>query len=164
MTLPVILGFAALLFLTLLALLWSRWPAWFKGLLVLGVTVFYFYGSSVVNDIWGWPSNDALPERFVLLGATIDEPSGKHPGAIYVWVSTLQDGHSAPQPRAFRMRYTREMHLEMNEGTRKVRAGIAQMGMAESGTPPSGLQWMRAGNESQVVKLRDLPGPQLPEK
>jgi hypothetical protein len=28
MTLPVVLSFAALLFIALLALLWSRWPVW----------------------------------------------------------------------------------------------------------------------------------------
>jgi hypothetical protein len=164
MTLPVILGFAALLFLALLALLWSRWPAWFKGMLVLGVTVLYFYGSSVVGDIWGWPSNDELPERFVLLAAVIDEPNAKHAGGLYVWVSTLQDGHAAPQPRAFRLPYSKEMHLQLSEGTQKLRAGIAQMGIAERRSPPSGVQWMRAGNEGQAIRLRDLPGPQLPEK
>lgn len=42
MTLPIVLTFAALLVVTALALLWSRWPAWTKGLLVLGVTAFYF--------------------------------------------------------------------------------------------------------------------------
>jgi len=164
MTLPVVLSFAALLFLALLALLWSRWPPWLKGLLVLGVTVFYFYASSIVNDIWGWPSNDALPERFVLLAVMVDEPNAKHAGGLYVWVSTLQDGHAGAQPRAFRLPYTKEMHLQLNEGTQKIRAGISQMGIAEPRDARSGVQWMRSGNEAQVIKLRDLPGPQLPEK
>ena len=40
MTTAVVLSFAALVMLTALALLWSRWPAWLKGLLVIGVTGF----------------------------------------------------------------------------------------------------------------------------
>ena len=164
MTLPVVLGYAALLFVALLALLWSRWPAWLKGLLVIGVTVLYFHGSTVINDLLGWPSDDALPERFVLLAAMVDEPNAKHAGGLYVWVNTLQDGQVGAQPRAYRLRYTKEMHLRLNEGTQKMRGGISQMGVAEPRTPPSGVQWMRAGNDSQVIKLRDLPSVQLPEK
>lgn len=164
MTLPVVLSFVALLFLLVLALLWSRWPAWLKTLLVLGVTVLYFYGTSVVDGVLGWPSNDALPERFVLIAATIDEPNTRHVGGLYVWISTIQDGQAAPQPRAYRLPYSKAMHLQLSEGTQKIRAGFPQMGITEPRVPPSGLQWMRAGNENQVIKLRDLPGPQLPEK
>ena len=51
MTLALILSFAALALLCVLALLWSRWPAWLKGILVVGVTVFYFYADSVVHQL-----------------------------------------------------------------------------------------------------------------
>ena len=71
MTLALILSFAALALLCALALLWSRWPVWLKGLLVVGVTVFYFYADNLVHQLSGWPSPDALPERFVLLAAVI---------------------------------------------------------------------------------------------
>ena len=36
MSLALSLSFAALVLLCTLALLWSRWPGWFKGLLVVG--------------------------------------------------------------------------------------------------------------------------------
>ena len=39
MSMALILAFAALLLLTLLALLWSRWPGWLKGVLVVAVTI-----------------------------------------------------------------------------------------------------------------------------
>ena len=42
MTTTLVLGFVSLMLLCTLALLWSRWPAWLKGFLVAGVSVFHF--------------------------------------------------------------------------------------------------------------------------
>jgi hypothetical protein len=164
MTLPVILSLAALAFLTLIALLWSRWPAWLKGLLVVGVTAFYFFANNVVHQMWGWPSADALPERFVLLAAVIEEPNAKRPGAVYVWVNALEDGKPAEQPRAFHLPYRKDLHALLNEGMKKIREGVSQVGSSETKAARNGLAWLRPGNDEQAVKLRDMPVPQLPEK
>jgi hypothetical protein len=164
MTLPVVLSFAALAFIALRALLWSRWPAWLKGLLVVGVTAFYFFANDVVHGVWGWPSGDALPERFVLLAAVIEEPSNKTPGALYVWVNALENGKPAAQPRAYRLAYAKDLHALLNEGLKKVREGVSQYGTSEPKVGKGGLSWLRPGNDEQSVKLRDLPSPQLPEK
>ena len=164
MTLPVVLSYATLLFLVLLALLWSRWPAWLKGLLIVGVTVFYFYADDVVHGMWGWPSADALPARFVLLAAVIDEPSAKRPGGLYVWVNALEDGKPTAQPRAFKLSYSKDLHALLNEGMKKVREGVSQLGTSEPKVGKAGFSWLRPGNDEQIVKLRDLPVPQLPEK
>ena len=92
MTLALSLSLVVLVALCAFALLWSRWPAWLKALLVAGVTVFYFYADDAVHGIWGWPSADAMPERFVLLAAVIEEPSAKTAGALYVWVNAIENG------------------------------------------------------------------------
>lgn len=164
MTLPIILSFAALLLLCLLALLQSRWPAWLRGLLVVGVTSFYFYGEAAVHTLWGWPSADALPERFVLLAAVIEEPGPKRDGALYVWVNAVDDGKPAAQPRAYQLPYSKDLHGLLNEGLKKVRNGISQLGTAEPKVGRKGLAWLRPGSDEQKVKLRDMPLPQLPEK
>jgi len=164
MTLALTLSLAILAFLTLLALLWSRWPVWLKGVLVLAVSLFYFFASEVVHGIWGWPSSDALPERFVLLAAVIEEPSAKQRGALYVWVNALEDGKPAAQPRAFKLAYAKDLHALLNEGMKKVREGVSQLGSSEPRPGKAGLAWLRPGNDEQLVKLRDLPVPQLPEK
>ena len=164
MTLPVVLSIAVLAFLTLLALLWSRWPGWLKGVLVAGVTVFYFFANDVVHGMWGWPSGDALPERFVLLAAVIDEPNAKHAGGLYLWVNAMEDGKPAAQPRAFALPYRKDLHALLNEGMKKVREGVSQVGSSEPKAGRRGLSWLRPGQDEQVVKLRDLPVPQLPEK
>ena len=159
-----VIAFAALLLLTLIALLWSRWPAWLKALLVLGVTAFYFHADEALHGQWGWPSPDTLPERFVLLAAVIEEPDAKSPGALYVWVNALENGRPSPRPRAYWLAYAKDLHALLNEGMKKVRQGVSQMGSAEPKRGPKGFAWLRPGSDEQVVKIRDLPVPQLPEK
>jgi hypothetical protein len=164
MTLPIVLSFCVLLLLCALALLSSRWPAWLKGLLVAGVTVFYFYADEVAHSMWGWPSPDALPERFVLLAAVIDEPTAKSSGGLYLWVNALEDGKPAPAPRAYRLPYSKDLHALLSEGMKKVRQGVSQLGSAEPKVGRKGFAWLRPGSDEQTVKIRDLPVPQLPEK
>jgi hypothetical protein len=165
MGLALVLSFAALLLLILLALLWSRWPAWLKVVLVLGVTALYFFGNDAVHQIWGVPSTDALPERFVMLAAAVDEPVGKNQGSIFLWVSVPREGLNKLEPRAYRVPYTKELHAQIDTGLRKGRDGISQMGTAEAKAGNArGAGWLRPGNDEQEIKIRDLPSPQLPEK
>ena len=165
MGLALVLSFAALLLLILLALLWSRWPGWLKGVLVLGVTGLYFFGNDAVHQIWGVPSIDALPERFVMLAAAVDEPAGKAPGSIFMWVSEPREGVKKLEPRAYRVPYTKELHAQIDAGVRKGRDGISQMGTAEAKAGNArGVGWLKPGNDEQEIKIRDMPSPQLPEK
>ncbi|NBX56739.1 MAG: hypothetical protein EBT70_17070, partial [Betaproteobacteria bacterium] len=69
MTLTFILVFVLFAVLVALALVFSNWPRWLKGLLALGVTGFYFWGYGSVHSLLGIPSTDALPERFVMIAA-----------------------------------------------------------------------------------------------
>jgi len=159
-----ILSFAALVFLCAMALLWSRWPAWLKALLVAGVAVFYFWADGVVHNLSGWPTADALPERFTLLAAVIEEPSNKSSGALYIWVNAIENGKPVAQPRAYRLPYAKDLHALLNEGMKKSRQGVSQMGTATPKAGKKGLGWLRPGADEQEVKIRDLPAPQLPEK
>ncbi|MBI3154618.1 MAG: hypothetical protein HYZ20_04345 [Burkholderiales bacterium] len=161
---PLLWAFVALAFLLLLALLASSWPGWGKALLVAAVTALYFGADHALEDVWGWPSTRALPERFVLLAAVIEEPSSTREGALFVWVNALEDGKPAARPRAFRLPYRKDLHAMLDEGMKKVRQGITQMGSAEPKSGPEGLSWLRPGATEQDVKVRDLPAPQLPEK
>jgi hypothetical protein len=166
MSLALALGYAVLLMLLGCALIWSLWPRWMKGLLVAGVTMMYFLGVQVVSAIWGIPSTDPLPKRFLMLAAAIEEPSAKSKGALYLWVSKLQDGKPTIEPRAYRLPYTKLLHNQINEGLRRGRDGVAQMGTAQpdesAGT--GGFFGLKPGNDEQIVNIRDLPTPQLPEK
>ncbi len=157
-------AFVALLFVAALALLASRWPRWAKALLVAGVTGLYVYADAALNDVWGWPSRAALPERFVLLAAVIEEPTKTQAGALYVWLQALEKGKPGQRPRAYVLPYTKDLHSLLNEGMKKARQGVTQMGTAEPKTGPKGLSWLRPGADEQTIKIRDMPAPQLPEK
>ncbi len=165
MTLALVIAYAALLLLLALALLWSAWPGWLKGMLVVAVTTLYFYGTDAVHAIWGIPSAEALPERFLMLAAAVEEPTPKTPGALFVWISQLRDGKPTLEPRAYRLPYTRELHTQINDGIKKGRDGVSQMGTAEIKNGKRGAFFgLRPGSDEQEIKIRDLPSPQLPEK
>ncbi|MBE7941407.1 MULTISPECIES: hypothetical protein [Ramlibacter] len=165
MPLAIVIAYAALLLLLLLALLWSGWPRWLKTLLLVGVTLLYFWGHEVVETILGTPSPGPLPERFVVVSALVDEPASNNPGSIYLWVRPMADGKATGAPRAFHVPYQRALHEQVNDGVRKGRDGIQQMGTAKhrEGTGTL-LSWLKPGKDEQEIKLRDLPPTQLPEK
>ena len=164
MTLALVLSFATLVLLCSLALLWSRWPGWLKGVLVAGVAVFYFWANDVAHGLSGWPSPDPLPERFALLAAVIDEPTTKSAGGLYVWVNAIENGKPVTQPRAYRLPYSKDLHSLLNEGLKKARQGVSQMGTTSPKVGKRGFSWLRPGSDEQEIKIRDLPVPQLPEK
>ncbi|CAD5373883.1 conserved hypothetical protein [Rubrivivax sp. A210] len=164
MTLELVIGFSLLLLLLVLALLWSPWPAWAKLMLVVFASGLYFVADERVHQMWGWPSTDALPERFVLLAAVIEEPTARSKGALYVWLNALENGKPAREPRAYRLPYAKDLHNLLDDGMKKVRQGVSQMGTAEPRSGSRGVSWLRPGNDEQKVKIRDLPTPQLPEK
>lgn len=164
MSLALTLSFATLVLLCTLALLWSRWPGWLKGLLVVGVTLLYFWGDDVVHNLAGWPTPDALPERFALLAVVIEEPTNKNAGALYLWVNAIDKGKPVAMPRAYKIAYTKDLHALLNEGMKKARQGVSQMGSTTPKQGKKGLGWLRPGSDEQEVKIRDLPAPQLPEK
>lgn len=157
-------AFVALAFVALLALFASSWPRWAKALLLVGVTSLYFAADRALDGVWGWPSRQVLPERFVLLAAVIEEPVNHRPGALYVWVNALEQGRPAAEPRAYVLPYSKDLHSLLSEGMKKVRQGITQMGSATPSGGPKGLSWLRPGSVPQDVKIRDMPLPQLPEK
>lgn len=166
MSLSLILSYAALLLLVACAVLWSRWPAWMKAVLVAGVTVLYFYGHAAVHSIWGVPSVDPLPERFLMVSAVVREPGAHDPGALYLWVSEMREGEPLHEPRAYRLPYSKALHAQIDEGLKRGRDGVSQMGTArrKPDRPGTGVLGLEPGADEQEINIRDLPTPELPEK
>ncbi|MFM7524721.1 MAG: hypothetical protein ACKO4M_11265, partial [Betaproteobacteria bacterium] len=111
------------------------------------------------------PSNDPLPARFLLIAAVVEEPTPKYAGALYRWVTPIEEGRRQLEPRGYKLPYMRALHERLNEGMKKGQRGISQMGTAEAksgqGTGPS---WLNPGKDEQEIKIMDLPSPQVPEK
>ena len=166
MALAIELGYAALLLLAALALLWSRWAAWLKGTMVGGVTALYFFASHAVHAIWGVPSTDALPERFQMIAGLAEEAVEGKPLALYVWVSELRDSKTGAEPRAYRLPYSPRLHDEIAEGMKRGNNGTDQMGTAEPKPGATGGSFfgLHPGNDEQQIVISDLPAPRLPLK
>lgn len=162
-----VLVYALLAFLLLCLLLATRWHWMVKAGAVVVVTGFYALSHQVLQGIAGWPSDDRLPERFVLLSAVFDEPSpGRgHKGAIYIWVNPMQDNKPLEMPRVHRLPYEKDLQRILADGVKKARDGNTQMGSLEPARSTGGLAWLRAsGDDKLQLKLTDLPRAQLPEK
>ena len=85
------------------------------------------------------------------------------------WLADAAAQHSGGRlllaPRAYKLPYTKNLHKQVDEGVRKGKDGISQMGTAEAKAGlGKGGGWLRPGNDEQEIKIRDLPLPQLPEK
>ncbi len=157
-----LLGF--LLLVLCLATAW-RWPV--KLAMVLAVSGFYLVHAQVLRGVAGWPAEDELPPRFVLLSAVFDEPSParQHPGAIYLWANELRDQQALALPRVYRLPYEKDLHRILGEGLKKARDGHTQIGTTEPRRSQAGLPWLRPAADDKVqIKLSDLPRAQLPEK
>jgi len=162
-----ILTYALLGFLLLILCLATPWSWRLKVVMVGVVSGFYLLHAQVLRGVAGWPAEQPLPPRFVLLSAVFDEPSPArgHPGAIYIWVQALRDGQAQDMPRVHRLPYEKDLRRILSEGLKKARDGNTQIGSAEPRPGQAGLSWLRPASEDKVqIKLSDLPRAQLPEK
>jgi hypothetical protein len=156
--------YVALVFLAAMALMISALPRWARVALLLASFGLYVVAEDVLEGVWGWPSRQALPPRFVLLSAVIEEPTKQGDGGVYVWLQSLPEGGPPGRPRAFRLAYEKDLHALINEALVKTRQGVTQMGMSEARPGEAGPSVLRPGNAQQVLKIVDLPAAQLPEK
>lgn len=162
-----VIVYALLAFLLLVLCLATRWRWWVKAGGVALVTGFYLLAHGTFLGMAGWPSDDRLPERFVLLAAVFDEPSPArgHTGAIYIWVNPMKDNQPLAMPRVHRLPYEKDLHRILGDGIKKARDGNTQMGSTEPIRGQGGFSWLRPpGNDKLQIKLSDLPRAQLPEK
>jgi hypothetical protein len=160
-----VLMYALLAFLLLCLCLATRWHWGLKAAMVVLVSGFYVLVTDAAGHI-GWPSDDALPKRFVLLAAVFDEPSPArdHP-APSTSGSTPRRQRTAEMPRVHRLPYEKDLHRILGDGIKKAREGNTQMGSTEPKRGQGGLAWLLpASNDKVEIKLTDLPRAQLPEK
>ena len=81
-------------------------------------------------------------------------------------MSEIVEGRTGLAPRAYRIKYSKNLHNEVDQGLRRSKDGVSQMGTAEIKTygTKRGLGWLKPGEDEQEVKIRDLPSPQVAEK
>jgi hypothetical protein len=161
------LTYAALLILLTSLWLHSRSALWLKSgmsVLVLAFCVLSYRGTW---QLTGWPSNEMLPERFLLLGSWIREPDkdDNSAGGIDLWAVRLGDDGPGVHPRAYQVPYGAELHQALQEAQRRMGQGRLQMGrrIIEGGERNPQAP-MRLAPDRLKIEFYDLPDPALPEK
>ncbi len=145
----------------------TRWPVWVKTVCILLVSSFYFVTYLSLGGLQGWPTATNLPERFLLIATSIQEPdktTGRS-GRIYLWASSLAENMPAAEPRAYELQYTSDMHKQLDAATERMRDGVMQIGRSEwisDGEIPDQLG--RFSEKRKTIRLYDLPDPEMPEK
>lgn len=166
-----IFGFALLaitylgLVLAVLALaLRAPAPAWTKTLLilVLGAGMFLSYEGWV--RLAGWPSDTALPERFLYHAAVVTEPDPDLgvAGKIELWATAIGPDGPAARPRAYLLAYSRPAHNEVQAAQERLRTGSPQIGQSlGNGLGRGGVGSL---DQESPFQLSTVPEPALPEK
>jgi len=101
--------------------------------------------------------------------AIVEEPDPERgvKGNIYIWITDLSNHELGSRPRAYRMGYDEQLHLDIQRAQRKVRDGKLQLGEVsrtinriDTFNPNQSI----GGQEQKLINFSDLPDPALPEK
>lgn len=159
--------------------IWNRVRWWIRAGAIVVTGAFFFVTFDSVRNLLGWPTAEALPDRFEILHARIQEPDEvmRVEGAIYVWAMTLpgegpvdaRDIHTPgaldtrvrpdQAPRAYRLPYTRFAHETVNEALVKMQQGVRQIGVTDRKPRKPGEHAPQA-----EFSFYDRPDPILPPK
>jgi len=133
-----ILGLSAgfILVVVLLLVLWLRssldWRL--KLAAVLVASGFYWVQYSALERYAGWPSDDLLPEEFVLIASYVREPdpTSGYPGEMLWWVTDSND----PQvpPRVYSLPYRNDLHQSGEKVVQEQKQGKQYVGRTMTGT------------------------------
>jgi len=85
------------------------WPL--KMILITMTVCFSLFLSQTMKDVRGWPTDDQLPDKFIVHWIVVKEPSKtdvSNKGGIYLWVTDLSG--EGKEPRAYKTEYSREGH------------------------------------------------------
>ena len=152
--------------LLMLVLVFSRLHWVLCLLLVLMVSGSYWVAYQGWDRAQGWPSTNAVPEKFLLHGAVIEEPDQEKgvTGTIFIWLTDLSTYKPAEQPRAFIMPYTKRLHAAAQEALRQMRNGELQLGTVLPDIAAKQVGDGFAGEIPTLIEFSKLPKQALPEK
>tara|TARA_B100000131_G_scaffold323122_1_gene379966 strand:- start:4412 stop:4963 length:552 start_codon:yes stop_codon:yes gene_type:complete len=108
--------------------------------------VLYFFASidNSMDSFSGWPTKDAVPDKFQIHWVIIDEPNraNNDPGKIYLWATDIgehkedQDLYGCSglflnfkkkyhgEPRVYEIEYSEEMHENLQDAMPNLKKGI----------------------------------------
>lgn len=134
--------------------------------LVIWYSMALFY---VPSHLMGWPSNNKIPEKFIVISSWVHEPMKGQKGGIYFWgfewdgkkpdrnLTTPKDAfryipESMSTPRAFRIGYSLGLHkklMKQQEEVEQVAGGLMMIKRSEK-------RIAEQENEEQIGPESDL--------
>ncbi len=161
------LSYVVILATLMSVFIYSHAPIWAKFTLLFVSGTMFMVHSQALTDLLGWPVEQELPTKFVVLSSQVNEPtkSEKSPGRIYLWLTEIEDTLPQKRPRAYSLDYSEALHSEIEQAAKRRRRGIVQVGESLAVDKVIGKQSsMPAANATQLISIYDLPDPTLPEK
>ena len=165
---------AAYILIALLLLsinLYSNWSWKIKGGTIIITSLFYIITYMSFPQLLGWPTSNNPPERFRLIAAHVVQPDKLtgNMGAIYLWLTQIDNLSSSAPPRAYVFPYSDALHEIIYNANSKLNKGIAQLGeFNDSHDDENNIDKLknapRSGQKSVKIQLYDLPDPLFPDK
>ena len=161
----VILGFLLVLFNLRTNFHWL-----IKSSMIVLTTFFYIVTYNSYKDLIGWPTNDSLPDRFRLVAAQVYEPNAliNSEGAIFLWITNMDDLAGLSTPRSYSLEYNKEVHERISKALVNLKNGTPQMGENidenKKNIISSVLKKEKTTTVSSKLNFFDMPNQLLPEK
>lgn len=161
---------AAYIILGLLLLsinLYSKWSWPVKAATIILTSAFYIITYYSFPPLLGWPTSQHPPSQFRLIAAHVSQPdkeSGKK-GSVYLWLTEIKNMTDSPEPRAYELEYSSELHERIISVKSKLDKDIAQMGeFKEPDDIFNQIDEQKRGVKSVHIEFYDLPDPLFPDK
>jgi hypothetical protein len=163
---------AAYILIALLLLsinLYSKWSWQVKAGAIFITTVFYITTYISFAPLLGWPTEEPLPNNFRLIAAHVQQPNKitGDDGAIYLWISNINDLAKNSPPRAYVLPYSNGLYEKIVGAKAKLNKGVPLLGEFEEFDEMNMKQVedsSQMGQESINIDFYDLPDPLIPDK
>jgi len=148
--------------------LYSNWSWKVKAGTIIITSVFFIITYFSYPHLLGWPTTENPPERFRLIASHVQQPNKVtgESGAVFLWLTQIDDLASNIPPRAYRLEYSNELHELVINANSKLNKGIPQLGEFEDqeNVIDELRDAPRSGQKTVKIEFYDLPDPLFPDK
>lgn len=116
-------------------LLLSRLHWVFKALATVATVALIPLTFQGVGELRGLPSDGPIPTSFRMLWAQVTDPNPLQgeKGHVFLWLQTLdKDNYPVGQPRAFRLPYSEDLKIKVNEAMGQISEGQEIQGKVDA--------------------------------
>ena len=147
--------------------LYSKWSWQVKAFTIVITSVFYIVTYFSFPPLLGWPTTQYPPQQFRLIAAHVAQPNKEtgEEGAVYLWLTEIEDMTTTGEPRAYKLDYSNELHEKIINVNTKLDKDIAQLGeFKEPDDAFNEVTEQKRGMKSVHIEFYDLPDPLFPDK